>query len=108
MHRIRYLTVTRFSYPLLWVPVLIVGSKAIFNVDLYLYLEQWWIWLQIIIGIFFLAFGVWLSKQYANKKITSNILNKLMGNITKNDITGKNLIYAISFLEDVEKFEREM
>jgi len=105
--RIRYLTTTRFSYPLLWVPVLIVASKGIFDLDLYLHLEQWWIWLQIGLGVLFLTFGVWLSKQYASKKHTSGLLNKLMSNITKNDITGKNLVYAMSFLDDIAEFESE-
>jgi hypothetical protein len=107
LRRIRYLTTTRFSYPLLCVPVLIVGSKAIFNVDLYLYLEPWWIWLQVGIGVIFLMFGLWLSMQYATQKINSTLLKRLMANITRNDMTGKSLSYAISILNDIEKFEKE-
>lgn len=106
-NRIRYLTTTRFSYPLLWVPVILVSSKAIFNLDLYLHLEQWWIWIQISIGIVFLIFGLWLSQQYATQRITSTILTRLMNSITKSDITGKNLVYAINFLDDIGKFQQE-
>ncbi len=107
MGRIRYLTITRFSYPLLWVPVLIVATKAIFNVDLYAYLEYWWIGLQIGIGVAFIGFGAWLSKQYVSQTISSGWLTKLMDNITRNDITGKNLRQAIAAAQHLEDFEKE-
>lgn len=103
--RIRYLLVTRFAYPLLWVPVLAICSKAFFDLNLYLHLEQWWILLMISIGLLFFIFGIWLSKEYGAQNIKSKWLNKLMANIAKNDITGKNLIVAISFLNTIENFE---
>ncbi len=107
LNRAQYLTVTRFAYPLLWVPVLLVALKALFNVNLFLYLEHWWILLQMIIGIVCLGFGVWLSRQYLSQKKTSPRLIKLMDNLSRNDITGKNLKQAISSLNSVKRFEQE-
>ena len=107
IYRVRYLTVTRFSYPLLWIPVLIVGLKAIFNFDFYLHFDDKWILAQIFLGLVFIAFGIWLSKKVADKNSASPFLNKLINNIAVNDITGKNLNSAMTFLRDIEDFEKE-
>ncbi|MCH8127612.1 hypothetical protein IIC38_16890 [candidate division KSB1 bacterium] len=97
----------RFSYPLLWIPVLIVGLKAIFNFDFYLHFDDKRIQAQIFLGLVFIAFGIWLSKKVADKNSASPFLNKLINNIAVNDITGKNLSSAIAFLKDIEDFEKE-
>ena len=91
----------------LWMPVLIVGVKAYFDVNLYLYLDNTWILIQILVGLACIIFGIWLSQQYAAQKITSPFLNKVVDNISLNDFTGRSLASAIAFLNDIEAFEKE-
>jgi len=107
VYRIRYLTVTRFSYGLLWLPFLIVGVKAFWNFDFYLYFDHTWILSVILFGLAFTLFGIWLSMSYARKKIASPFLNKVVKNISMNDVTGKRLVSAMNFLDEIEEFERE-
>ncbi|MFQ5640059.1 MAG: hypothetical protein ACE5IR_18935 [bacterium] len=107
VYRIRYLTVTRFSYGLLWLPVLIVGCKAFFNYDFYLHFNHTWIVCVILCGLVFTTFGIWLSIKLSDRKKTSPLLKKWMNHFYKNDITAKNLYSAMTFLSDIEDFEKE-
>jgi hypothetical protein len=107
IHRIRILMVTRFSYALLWVPVLIVGAEILIGVDLYAYLNGMWLLIQVLIGFIFIGFGAWLSKRFVDQKITSPFLSKVVNNTTINDFTGRSLVSAMTFLRDIEAFEQE-
>ena len=107
IHRIRYLTITRFAYAILWVPVLIVGVRVFFDGNLYQHLDNTWLLVQALLGLACIIFAIRLSQQYAAQKITSPLLNKLVGNISINDFTGRSLVSAISFLNEIETFENE-
>lgn len=105
--RVRYLTITRFAYALLWVPVLIVGAKLLFDADLFAHLDNTWLLIQMSIGLVCVGFGIWLSKRAAEQKVTSPLLHKILNNISINDITGRSLASAVTFLHDIEAFEQE-
>lgn len=105
--RIRYLTVTRFAYPLLWLPVIIVALKGIWGVDYYEALNWQWFTIQMSLGAAFSIFGIWLSFIYALNKVRSPLLQKLLENIATYDITGKNLVTAAGYLAEIKLFERE-
>ncbi len=105
--RIRYLTITRFAYPLLWLPVLIVALQGIWGIDFYDELNWQWFTIQISLGAAFSIFGIWLSFAYALNKIRSPFLHKLLENIATYDITGQNLITAAGYLAEIKAFEKE-
>lgn len=107
IYRVRYLTVTRFSYGLLWLPVVIVGLKAFFDFDFFVYFDHLWILAVILCGVACAAFGIWLSRKAGAKKNTSSFLQKVIDNIAANDITGKGLTSAMAFLKVIEDFEKE-
>jgi hypothetical protein len=107
VHRIRYLTITRFAYAILWIPVVTVGVEAAFGVNLFEYLDTTWLVLNLLIGVACVLFAFWLSQRWAAGKITSPFLIKLVDNVSLNDFTGKSLISAIAFLDDIVAFERE-
>lgn len=107
VHRIRYLTITRFAYAILWIPVLLVGVEAAFDINLFEHLNRTWLVLNLLIGIVCVVFAIWLSQRWAAGKITSPFLIKLVDNISLNDFTGKSLISAIAFLDDIAAFECE-
>jgi serine/threonine-protein kinase len=107
VHRVRYLTVTRFSYGLLWLPVLIVGLKGFFNYDFYVYFNHKWILSVILCGLAFTMFGIWLSLSSAEVQAKWPVLKKVTENIRVNDVTGKGLDSAMISLEAIEDFEKE-
>lgn len=108
IHRIRYLSITRFAYALLWLPVLMVICKAFFDIDIYNNSNQLWLISTLGAGFVFTVFGVWLSLTVGKTDIHSPFLLQLINNIDSNDITGKGLYSAISFLHDIEEFEKEI
>ena len=107
LHRVRYLTVTRFSYGLLWLPVLIVGLKAFFDYDFYAYFNHKWIFSVIACGLALTLFGIWLSLGATEVQNKWPILKKVIDNIRVNDVTGKSLISAMASLKAIEEFEKE-
>lgn len=104
VYRIRLLLVTRLSYPLLWVPVLLVCMKGVFGINLYVGLETWWIAMQYLIGFACLALGIYLSISYAKESNPNKIFKWLMDNIARHDITGKNLVTTIAHLEELQDY----
>lgn len=108
VHRIRYLSLTRFAYALLWLPVLMVVCKAFFDIDIYINSNQLWLASTLGAGFAFTVFGVWLSLTVGKTDIHSPFLLHMINNIDSSDITGKGLYSAISFLHDIEEFEKEM
>lgn len=104
--RIRYLTITRFAYPLLWLPVIIVALQGIWGIDFYGELNWQWFTIQISLGAAFSIFGIWLSFAYALNKVRSPLLQKLLENIATYDITGQNLITAAGYLAEIKSFEK--
>jgi len=108
VYRIRFLTVTRFSYGLLWLPFLIVGFRVFFNDDFYLYFNHTWILLTLLCGLVFTGVGIWLALKLGDRKTKSPMLIKWMTSFHKNDVTGKGLYSALAFLCELEDFEKEV
>jgi|GEM_PF-3745696 hypothetical protein len=88
-------------------PVLIVGAKIWFDQYLYADLNSTWLLIQVLIGISFVAFGARLSKQFADQNPTLPFLIKVVNNISRHDVPGRNIVSAMTFLHDVEAFEQE-
>ena len=80
VYRIRYLTITRFAYALLWIPVLLIAVKMAFGVDLLEHLDNTWLVINLSIGVACIVFAVWLSQKYASGKLESPFLKKLVEN----------------------------
>lgn len=100
MHRIRYTTMLIFSGPLLWLPVMIVTVKGVY--DFFYHFDQAWIASQYAFGLVILALGIWLAKRYNHGQISRPWLKKLI-----DDIAGKNLAVASASLKEIEGFARE-
>ncbi len=102
MHRIRYTTMLRLSGPLLWLPVLIVGLRSLYDFDFYYYFDHAWIASQIAFGLIILALGVWLASLYSRRQIRYLWLKNLM-----DGIAGKNLLAAMASLKEIEDFAKD-
>ncbi len=107
IYRTRYLLVTRFAYGLLWLPFLIVCSRAFWNFDFFRYFDHLWILSTILVGLVITLFGIWLSMSYGKEKFSLAFLNKIIDEISVGDITGKGLVSAMTFLDEIEAFEKE-
>ena len=59
------------------------------------------------VGLVITLFGIWLSMNHGKKEFGLQILNKIVDNISVGDITGKGLVAAMNFLDEIREFERE-
>lgn len=107
IYRHRYLITTRLSYPLLWIPVLIVALKGIWGENFYAHFDTWWLIMQICLGLAFISLGLWLAHAAANNRPLPALLQTLSQNIERYDLTGKELSVAAGFLKEIKTFEKE-
>ena len=85
--------------PLLWVPLAIVLFKAFLNVDIYDYVSNTYIIVNIIFGVSFIPLMIWFAKKYlTHKPFFRRILDEESGHLLKT---------ASRFLRDIIEFEND-
>jgi hypothetical protein len=98
--RIRLTQWIVMSAALFWVPIAIVGAKAILGIDLYA-VAALWLTVNLIFGIVCLAAVYWWLKRFGVRS------NSLRVQRVVRDLVGDNLTAASSFLSNLADFERE-
>jgi hypothetical protein len=98
--RIRLTQWIVMSAALFWVPIAIVGAKAILGIDVYEVAALWLI-VNLIFGIVFLAVVFWWFKRFGVRS------NSLRIQRVVRDLVGDNLAAASAFLANLADFERE-
>lgn len=88
--------------PLLWVPLLIVIVRGITGLDPYAMFSANWLVGNLLFGLAVIPLVLWVSKRYSHKFQSSSVVQAIM-----NDIAGRSLNEAISFLNKLSKFEEE-
>lgn len=88
--------------PLLWVPLLIVIVRGITGLDPYAMFSANWLVGNLLFGLAVIPLVLWVSKRYSHKFQSSSVVQTIM-----NDIAGRSLNEAISFLNKLSKFEEE-
>ena len=99
--RIRTIQWTLILSPLLWTPLLIVALKGFFGVDAYAFGAAF-LASNLLFGLAFLVFMVWVSRRYADRMQRSPAIRRLM-----DSIAGRSLNTAMAFLESLSRLERE-
>lgn len=88
--------------PLVWAPLLIVFFKGAFNLDVYVVFSTKWLIANVLFGAAFIPLMLWVSKRYGDRFHQSAFLKALM-----NDLAGRSLVSAATFLAELTRFERE-
>lgn len=101
MLRIRMTQWTFLVAPLLWLPMLIVLLKTL-GVDAYQMFSQRWLVANALFGVMFLVVMWIVSRRYASRIASSRFTQRLM-----DDIAGRSLNDAASFLQAARNFEDE-
>lgn len=102
IQRIRTTKWTLFVAPLLWTPLLIVIMKGLFGLNAYVVPGPKWLAMNLLFGLAFIPLMVWMSRRFADRMHRSPFVQRLM-----NDIAGRNLSAATSFLNSVSRFEED-
>ncbi len=103
--KIRRINETKMVFllsPLLWVPLLIVIVRGITGLNPYAIFSASWLVGNLLFGLAVIPLVLWVSKRYSHKFQSSPFVQSIM-----NDIAGRSLNEAISFLNKLSKFEEE-
>lgn len=100
--RIRVTMWTLLLAPLLWVPLLVVGMKAL-GLDAYAILEPNWLIANGLFGVAVIPLMLWLANRYGERWQRWSWVQGFM-----DDIAGRNLKKATAFLDELSSFEREI
>jgi hypothetical protein len=88
--------------PLLWTPLAIVAAKALIGLDVYRAFGPAWIALNLVFGVAVLALALWIARRHAGALQRSRFLARLA-----DDIAGRSLVAATSYLDEIARFEDE-
>jgi hypothetical protein len=88
--------------PLLWTPLAIVAARALLGLDLYRAFGPAWIALNLAFGVAVLALALWIARRHAGALQRSRFLARLA-----DDIAGRSLVAATSYLDEIAHFEDE-
>jgi hypothetical protein len=102
VERIRTTIWTLLAAPLLWTPLLIVGLKVLFGVDVYASLGAGFLGANVLFGLLILALALWVSQRYADRMDRSPLMQRLM-----RTLSGQSLAKATGFLKALARFEEE-
>lgn len=82
-----------------WAPLAIVASKAVFGIETY---SAAWLWANVVFGLSLIPLVLWLSRRFSQRMGRSPFIQRLM-----KDLAGYNLTAARNFLAIVAEFENE-
>ncbi len=100
--RIRVTMWSLLLAPLLWVPLLIVGMKAL-GLNAYTMLDTNWLIANGLFGVAVIPLMLWLARRYGDRWQRWAWVRGFM-----DDIAGHNLKKATAFLDELAGFEREI
>lgn len=98
--RIRTTKWALLTGPLLWTPLLIVGTRALFGVDPYTFLSPAWLGANVLFGILVIAAALWASRHFAGRIVRSRFLRSVA-----RDLAGHSLNEASRYLDEIGRIE---
>lgn len=100
-HNITYLRLAILQFPF-FLAYLVVGFKAIFNVDIWAVGNKNWLLSNIIFGVFLLPVSIWIYRQIN----VENLHRKWVKSLVEFS-GGEKISEAMEFLDEIEKFRNE-
>jgi hypothetical protein len=89
--------------PTLWIPIFIVGLRALFDFDTYAWFPMYFLVINLIVGALFIPVVYWLSKRYGQRLLRYPWIARL-----NEDLAGRSLSEARARLAELATFQREV
>jgi hypothetical protein len=102
--RIEWIVTTKWTLiaaPLLWVPLLVVGVKALLGLDAWALFDTAWIVSNVVFGVVVLLAMLWIAHRYGERMHRSPLMKRWM-----DALAGRSLQAATRFIDDVAEFEK--
>ncbi len=100
--RIRATMWTLFFAPLMWVPLLIVASRAFFGIDIYAAVSPAWLAANATLGLVVIPVAIAVAKAYGSKLERATPMRFLA-----DEIAGRSLAAALDDLAAIRRFAEE-
>ena len=88
--------------PAIWLPLVIVGLRALFDFDTYAWFPMWFLVVNLVFGALFIPVVYWLSKRYGERLLRYPWIARL-----NEDLAGRSLSEARARLAELATFQRE-
>lgn len=101
VRRIRWTLATLLFAPLMWVPLLIVGARGLFGLDVYA-AGPLWLAANLLFGLAVIPIAIALANRYGARIVQHTAMRALA-----DAIAGRSLATALDSLDSIRRFERE-
>jgi hypothetical protein len=88
--------------PMLWIPIAIVGLRALFDFDTYARFPMYFLVINFIAGALFIPVVYWLSRRYGQRLLRYPWIARI-----HEDLAGRSLSEARARLAEIATFQRE-
>ena len=88
--------------PTIWLPLAIVGLRALFDFDTYAWFPMYFLVVNLVVGALFIPVVYWLSKRYGERLLRYPWIARL-----NEDLAGRSLSEARARLAELTTFQRE-
>jgi hypothetical protein len=88
--------------PTLWIPIVIVGLRALFDFDTYAWFPMYFLAINLVVGALFIPVVYWLSQRYGQRLLRYPWIARL-----NEDLAGRSLSEARARLAELATFQRE-
>jgi hypothetical protein len=88
--------------PTLWIPIFIVGLRALFDFDTYAWFPMSFLVVNLVVGALFIPVVYWMSKVYGQRLLRYPWIARL-----NDDLAGRSLSEARARLAELATFQRE-
>jgi hypothetical protein len=99
--RIRATAWTLLAAPSLWIPLLVVGCKGVWDVDVFATFDPAWIVANVAFGLAIVPLARWIARRYGERLRQTSVVRRLA-----DDIAGRSLVAAEGFLAELGRLER--
>ena len=100
--RLRVAQITILVAPTLWIPIAIVGLRALFDFDTYAWFPMYFLVINVVVGALFIPVVYWLSRRYGQRLLRYPWIARL-----NEDLAGRSLSEARARLTELAAFQRE-
>ena len=86
--------------PLMWLPILIVGMRGFFGVDIYQSANAGWLVANVVFGLAVIPLAIVIARRYGPRLESSSVMGRLA-----DAIAGRALAEAHASLDSIRRFE---
>lgn len=101
VRRIRITLATLLFAPLMWVPLLVVGARGLFGLDVYA-AGPLWLAANLLFGLAVIPIAIAIANRYGARIAQHTAMRRLA-----DAIAGRSLVAALDSLDSIRRFERE-